>query len=82
MMIDPHRTNVPFPSWDLTNRPLRVGLVTSDRYYEACPAVSRALEEAAAALRASGHEVVPVELPCTGWEIIQVRKQRGVILIH
>lgn len=54
-------------------RPLRVGLVTSDRYFEPCAAVQRALEEAADALRAGGHEVVPVELPYSGWEIIQVR---------
>lgn len=46
--------------------------MTSDRYFQPCAAVARALEEAAEALRQSGHEVVPVELPYTGWEIIQV----------
>ncbi len=38
-------------------------MIKSTPIAPACAAVQRAVEEAAAVLRARGHEVVPVEIP-------------------
>lgn len=50
-------------------RPLRIGYIRRDQYFEPCSAVQRGVAEAAAGLQKAGHVIVETELPCTGWEI-------------
>lgn len=50
----------------------RIGLITTDRHFEVCGAVRRALDVAADGLRAQGHDVVATELPRDGWDIIRL----------
>ncbi len=68
---------VPLP-WNATlsqrgpGRPLRIGFFSSDGFFEPCSAVSRAVQEATAALKAAGHEVIPFTPPYTGWDIFRI----------
>jgi len=59
-------TNIPPIPWReeiyQSERPLKIGYYTTDKYFTPAPACVRAVEEAVAALKARGHEVVPFEV--------------------
>ncbi|KAJ9605734.1 hypothetical protein H2200_009583 [Cladophialophora chaetospira] len=44
----------------LEEKPLRIGLMTTDGVIEPSPAIARGLEITASALRSQGHEVIPI----------------------
>ncbi len=53
-------------------RPLRIGFFISDGWFEPCSAVSRSVQEAAAALKNAGHEVIPFTPTYTGWDVFRI----------
>jgi fatty acid amide hydrolase len=57
---------LPLPSADVDLAGLRIGMWTDDGYFPASPAIRRAVEEAAAILRARGAEVEAFQPPDVG----------------
>jgi Asp-tRNA(Asn)/Glu-tRNA(Gln) amidotransferase A subunit family amidase len=50
----------------LNPRPLRIGAVHTDHWFQPSLSTIRAVDEAAEALSRAGHEVVKVDLPMNG----------------
>jgi len=58
-------------------RPLRVGVLKRDGFFEPAPACSRAVDEAAAALAAAGHTIVPLDAAGAGVDL-----SRATVLLY
>lgn len=69
---------VPPVPWDCQlakkgpGRPLRIGVMTSDDWFEPCSAIKRAVLEASQALSDGGHTIVPFIPPVSAWETCRI----------
>lgn len=70
----------PAPSWNTAvslrgpdlGRPLRVGMMVTDDWFEACSAAQRAVKIAGKALQSRGIEVVPYKSKRSSWDMMRI----------